>query len=95
MRSVLRYEVYTGIRYKTQPLSSVSINSIYSVTKLNQYRKGFLIWFWGWDCRGIFKDSDFDDFLDYYSNNELGFDDDAQREKLTCLKCYFCVKYDR
>jgi hypothetical protein len=25
------------------------------VIRLNQYRKGFLIWFWGLDCRGIFK----------------------------------------
>ena len=35
MRSVSRYEVYTGIRYKTQSVSSVFVYSIYNV-----YRAG-------------------------------------------------------
>ena len=36
-------------------MSRVSVYSIYSVIRLNQYRKCFLIWFWGHLCMGIFK----------------------------------------
>ena len=55
MRRVSRYEVYTGIRYKTQWVSSVCIYTIYSVIRLNQYRKCTFILVWGWDCMGIFN----------------------------------------
>ena len=34
---------------------SVWVNSIYSVIKLNEYRKGFLVSGWGHLCMGIFK----------------------------------------
>ena len=41
MRRVSRYEVYTGIRYKTQWVSSVCIYSIYSVTSTER-----ATWYW-------------------------------------------------
>ena len=41
MRIVSRYEVYTGIRYKTQWLSSVWVYSIFSVTNTER-----ATWYW-------------------------------------------------
>ena len=47
---------YTGIRYKTQWVSSVLVYSIYSVIRLNGYRKCTLVTVRGGFCMGIFKD---------------------------------------
>ena len=52
MRRVIRYEVYTGIRYKTQRVLSVFIYSIYSV--INTERATWS-WFGANYCMGIFN----------------------------------------